>query len=476
MRHRPVLGLLLLVFVLPPLQGQVRGSLYIRSTPPGATVYLDGINAGRTPLLLDDLPPGRSRIRLEYRGYERWEEWVLVEAGRRNSVEAELQSAGAMLQVESNAPQPQVRFRDRWIAAEEARPAPGRRALRFRAFGYEDLLLDLEVLPDAPTPVILHFRPAPPSPPRITLSRDNFHPDSPGHYGEIALLLETESPLSLLWEIRGETDATLVLSRRVDLNWWETVLYWDGRRGGKTLPTGAYVMDLRFTDMEGQLLYRQERTVNLDERAVLYPRFPGRSGPGTTLLALPETRTGRTALLDLSAGFRPGDPPTVPVEMGAAWYTLERLTLSAGASVRGDPERETPLFSAGGNALFSPALLSAGDLVQGAVRLGGQAGEETVVEAGLPLRVGRPGGALGVLTEVGGGLQGAYGALGLYRERPRYLVSASARVRWDLEALAATDILIRPTSTPVFLRLTALSRGWTGPEELTVLMGITVLP
>ena len=50
--------------------------LRVMSEPPEAEVFIDGKPAGKTPLILDDLPSGRKRVRIERAGY-RPEETVL---------------------------------------------------------------------------------------------------------------------------------------------------------------------------------------------------------------------------------------------------------------------------------------------------------------------------------------------------------------------------------------------------------------
>ena len=59
---------------LPPVAAVVEpemgfGWLLVRTTPPGATVVVDGVDRGQTPLSLDDLPYGTHRISISRAGY-----------------------------------------------------------------------------------------------------------------------------------------------------------------------------------------------------------------------------------------------------------------------------------------------------------------------------------------------------------------------------------------------------------------------
>lgn len=67
------------------------GRIRIESTPPGATVWLDGGERGRTPLALDDLPTGRHELRLTAPRYEPHTQEVVVEVDRLTTVAVKLQ-------------------------------------------------------------------------------------------------------------------------------------------------------------------------------------------------------------------------------------------------------------------------------------------------------------------------------------------------------------------------------------------------
>jgi serine/threonine protein kinase len=72
------------------------GRLKIISTPSGATVYLDGKKRGTTPFIQDDLLADNYSVRLEMKGYEKWEEKdVSVVAGTERSINANLKSVTA---------------------------------------------------------------------------------------------------------------------------------------------------------------------------------------------------------------------------------------------------------------------------------------------------------------------------------------------------------------------------------------------
>lgn len=81
------------------------GGLLIKSTPPGATVRLDGRRlAGVTPLTVGDLSPGKHRIRLN-QGVSSFRGTVLVEPDRYRTVQLELTRSLGRLEVLSTPPE-----------------------------------------------------------------------------------------------------------------------------------------------------------------------------------------------------------------------------------------------------------------------------------------------------------------------------------------------------------------------------------
>jgi hypothetical protein len=72
-----------------------RGALRVSSSPAGARVFLNGVLAGTTPLLLSDLAVGSRAMRLERDGYVRWSTTVRIVANERTSVAATLRPASS---------------------------------------------------------------------------------------------------------------------------------------------------------------------------------------------------------------------------------------------------------------------------------------------------------------------------------------------------------------------------------------------
>ena len=72
-----------------------RAGLEVRSTPPGATVTVDGQRRGTTPLTLSDLAPGAHKVLLSFEGYLDNASEVTTKAGDTERIERNLTRAPA---------------------------------------------------------------------------------------------------------------------------------------------------------------------------------------------------------------------------------------------------------------------------------------------------------------------------------------------------------------------------------------------
>ena len=66
------------------------GSLLINTDPPGANIFIDEKSVGVSPYDGRNLSPGTHRVRVIKEGYDNWEQYIDVEAGRRVKVFAML--------------------------------------------------------------------------------------------------------------------------------------------------------------------------------------------------------------------------------------------------------------------------------------------------------------------------------------------------------------------------------------------------
>jgi hypothetical protein len=87
--HRKFCFFIVVLLIVPTLCGCVRRILTVRSNPPGANVYLDGKEIGRTPLTTNFDHYGKREFRIVKQGYETktevkpvrapWYQWIGID-------------------------------------------------------------------------------------------------------------------------------------------------------------------------------------------------------------------------------------------------------------------------------------------------------------------------------------------------------------------------------------------------------------
>ncbi len=74
------------VSVTPALSGSGTGSISLASTPPGASVSVDSVMMGQTPLNLPNISAGNHKVELKIGGYQPYSAQVTVKAGETVTV------------------------------------------------------------------------------------------------------------------------------------------------------------------------------------------------------------------------------------------------------------------------------------------------------------------------------------------------------------------------------------------------------
>ena len=67
------------------------GRLHVRTSPPGATIFVDGQQLGTSPIILSDLPSGRHQVRAAMPGYKGTIRYIRIGADASEIVEWRLE-------------------------------------------------------------------------------------------------------------------------------------------------------------------------------------------------------------------------------------------------------------------------------------------------------------------------------------------------------------------------------------------------
>jgi PEGA domain len=67
------------------------GQLHVRTSPPGATIFVDGQQLGTSPIILSELPSGRHQVRAAMPGYQGTIRYIRINADASEIVEWRLE-------------------------------------------------------------------------------------------------------------------------------------------------------------------------------------------------------------------------------------------------------------------------------------------------------------------------------------------------------------------------------------------------
>ncbi len=127
-----------------PARPGEKATLRIRANVSGARVYLDGVEKGTTPFALDDILPGRYRLRVVKEGYGPYEEQVSVSPGKVLEVRTYLEPIVTTGSISlSGSPEGAKVYLDGYysgrLPCRIERVEPGRHIVVVKKDGYQDL-------------------------------------------------------------------------------------------------------------------------------------------------------------------------------------------------------------------------------------------------------------------------------------------------------------------------------------------------
>lgn len=246
--------------------------LFVSSDPSAADVYVNGVFRGQTPLELKDLLPGTHELRLERD--ERWPRnlYVSIPAGKRLSAHFELREALGILSVSASPRDPSgSSFRP--IVSIDGEKAflgdnsvkEGLRAVRLRAFGFEDSERTIYVPRGSNAFVDFVMESAAFSVGELRTSRRRFNPSGSGQLGTVRIAFTVSAPGRARLTVRAPGGATVYAADIAYFADWDQSAIWDGKASdGSPLPDGSYeiVVEARSGDGTKTIVRRSRAEID----------------------------------------------------------------------------------------------------------------------------------------------------------------------------------------------------------------------
>ncbi len=124
------------------------GAIRVESTPRGARVYLDGVDAGTAPDTIGRIDPGSHSISVRKDGYRDWSKRVDVEAGEETVLKARLQKRSSSISIRSEPSSADIYIDGRYsgITPDDVTELkPGRYKVEVRKEGYRTWSKSMDV-------------------------------------------------------------------------------------------------------------------------------------------------------------------------------------------------------------------------------------------------------------------------------------------------------------------------------------------
>ncbi|MDR1901713.1 MAG: PEGA domain-containing protein [Treponema sp.] len=277
--------------------------LHIRTNPAGAKVFIDGIERGNSPLILENIEQGIYNIRLEKEGYKARRFRARVHDGSRLFISIEMEEAQGkvLLSVKPAAGSPPkdklawnpvVIADGKQVFDSAVTLQTGFRTFRASSFGWEDASETVFIAEDSIQSLNLELKPAQFRLSSGRLRRNRFNPDNAGALGIAEINFEVSAPGTGSMSVFDST-GEMILSRNLPVfQTWSQHTSWNGRKAdGTRAPDGAYQVKISAQSIPWDDTLPREQSISLevavDSSVNIYPLSIAGGIPGLIFAPVP---------------------------------------------------------------------------------------------------------------------------------------------------------------------------------------------
>jgi hypothetical protein len=336
--------------------------LFIGSVPPGAKVFIDGIERGVTPFSLESIRNGEYSIRIVKEGYEERRFTVTARRSSRIEVSVDLEESKGqvLLEIRRASSSPPSRMLDPRIYIDGSRisealspsaagsasdvitrsltlPA-GWRTIAVEAFGWEKSSHNLFIGEGTVQKLELVLAPAPFTLSGLSLRKERINPENSGALGRAEISFEVSGPGSGNLEVLDKSGAVIHAAPLGPFTGRQQQAAWNGRTGAGIAPDGSYRIRITAWGLEeGKLVEasRQtaERILELDSSIRIRPLTFSSASPGLFFASSPETLPAGS--YQIEGAMLAGKPlaeeawDSLPFSAGFRVSVLDRLEAAA---------------------------------------------------------------------------------------------------------------------------------------------------
>jgi hypothetical protein len=238
--------------------------LTIQTTPDDASVYINGVYQGTTPLVIGDLIKGSYLLTLRKEGYYDVVTWIDF-PGDSLLFQATLDLITGFLQLS-------VTPADSVIGVGGTRVYPGLLELpvgsyhvTVRAFGYGEQDFDVAVLAKAVTPLEIVLAEVPFSIMYLSSAKNVVNPDNPGILGTVSIRFGVSGPGTGQITVSDSESRVFFTDSVGPFTTWDYTYTWSARdTSGGEIPDGQYLITLSGEGRGGQASDSRDVGVRFD--------------------------------------------------------------------------------------------------------------------------------------------------------------------------------------------------------------------
>lgn len=324
------------VFEISPEKQEELGNssteVIVRTNISGASVFLNNIYQGRTPLTIRDLTPGGYELMIEKKGYPSQYFYIDVKRGHQLTYYIELDKKIGWVQIE-NLPEGALVYVDGFQKSINPIGVEiGTRNIKVRKFGYNDFTQTINVNQNSYIKIPVEMEKAEFSISEIKPSKSQFNPSYSNIFGKCDFSFSVTAPEKGKFSVRNIDGQEVFTEEIGPFTEWEQNITWNGEDNtGNKLADGQYVVSVL---AGGELAYT---CVTLDSSIAFAPCDFTPGGTGIGNVATATIFTPKTFFL--AANIMPTIGVTekkfrgLPFSISVGYTPLQWLEISAQAKI-----------------------------------------------------------------------------------------------------------------------------------------------
>lgn len=218
--------------------------LYINSNSSGASVYIDGIYKGTTPLNVKDISGGWHRLELSKSHYATKNYRFYILPGTSHTIFAELEQISGYLRV-LNSFNEKIYVGGKSYSSSNIELDEGSYTVIVRKFGYKDFYSEVYIYRKRTTELTCNFEKADFEFLSAYASKKVFYPSGKGPLKKVKFTFEANSAANCEVSIKN-FDGLEVFTTNLEFTTWENSFTWDGKdKDGNIVSDGFYKVEIK---------------------------------------------------------------------------------------------------------------------------------------------------------------------------------------------------------------------------------------